>query len=478
MEWLEAGTYTYEDQHPPLARVMGAVGLYLAGARMKEPRDPDKYREGYRLLGYTRHYTRSLYYSRLAMLPLFWVGAATVFIWCRRIAGAGAAVAATLVFTTTPPILAHAGLVTTDMAVTAFTGAAVLCALCWTERPDWRRSILLGVMTGLAMLSKLSALVFLPAGLVAMFAWHLARDRPGFESTCRRALHLAPFGILALGTAALIIWSGYRFSWGWVQFLGRPVPAPAFFNGMQSVWEHQSEGHPAYLLGRRSQTGFFYYYPLVFAVKTPLAMLVLFLISLVLAARRRPAMNIGMPLAFASGVFAVALFSHINIGVRHILPVYIGMAVCCGVAVSRLLRQWRVPSTLTVCALLAWQVASGALQHPDYIAYTNELTGNRPERILADSDLDWDQSMKRLALRLGQLGVHEFTFKIFSAGYMAAGNDFPFFIHDMPDGDRPTPGWNAISITPWKLSGQPRWAEQAVPRERIGRSILLYYFPP
>ena len=151
--------------------------------------------------------------------------------------------------------------------------------------------------------------------------------------------------------------------------------------------------------------------------------------------------------------------------------------MCCGVAVSRLLRHRRNWSTAAVCALLAWQVVSGALQHPDYIAYTNELAGNRPERILADSDLDWDQSMKRLALRLDQLGVHEVTFKLASAGYMAAGNGFPF-IYYMPDGDRPAPGWNAVSITPWKLSGQPRWAETAVPRERIGRSILLYYFPP
>ena len=131
---------------------------------------------------------------------------------------------------------------------------------------------------------------------------------------------------------------------------------------------------------------------------------------------------------------------------------------------------------IALTALLGWQIVSGVLSHPDYIAYTNELAGSRPDRILADSDLDWGQDMGRLAARIFQLGVPEFAFKIASPGYLAAGNDFPRFV-DMPNGDRPRPGWNAVSITPWRITGEPRWAEWAQPRERIGRSILLYYFP-
>jgi hypothetical protein len=128
--------------------------------------------------------------------------------------------------------------------------------------------------------------------------------------------------------------------------------------------------------------------------------------------------------------------------------------------------------------LLLWQVASGALVHPDYIAYTNELAGRHPERILADSDLDWNQGMRGLALRLQELGVRRLTFKIASSGYMIAnGHSFPPYDF-MPDGDTPPVGWNAVSVTEWKLTGQPKWAERVEPTERIRRSIYLYYFPP
>ncbi len=127
---------------------------------------------------------------------------------------------------------------------------------------------------------------------------------------------------------------------------------------------------------------------------------------------------------------------------------------------------------------LLWQIATGTLEHPDYLAYTNELAGSHPERILADSDLDWDQGMRGLALRLQQLGVQDFHFKLNSSGYMIAeGHSFPRY-ELMPDGDEPNHrGWSAVCITAWKLSGQPKWAERIEPTEKIHRSIYLYYFP-
>ncbi len=71
IEWIQNGTYTYEDQHPPLARVTGALGLYLTGSRWT--RNKDMYTEGFLLLGQGKRYSRALFYSRLFMLPFFWV---------------------------------------------------------------------------------------------------------------------------------------------------------------------------------------------------------------------------------------------------------------------------------------------------------------------------------------------------------------------------------------------------------------------
>jgi len=152
IEWIENGTYTYEDQHPPLARVTGALGIYFAGSRWTH--NKDMYDEGFHLLGQNKRYNRALFFSRLFMLPFFWIGAAAVYFWGLRIGGARTAVFSTLLFTTTPTILAHAGLATTDMALTAFVSATLVASLYWTSKPDWRTSAILGLTLGLALLAN------------------------------------------------------------------------------------------------------------------------------------------------------------------------------------------------------------------------------------------------------------------------------------------------------------------------------------
>jgi hypothetical protein len=455
IEWIDGGSYTYEDLHPPLARVLGAAGLHAVGGRWG--RLPEMYDEGYRLVTAGR-YWRNLFYSRLAMLPLFWIGAAVVFLWTRRISSSRAAVLATLIFCTLPPILGHAGLVTTDMALTAFTGAAALSFLRLLDEPRWRNALWFGALTGLAALSKFSALVFLPLAFSGFIALRRGRIAP------RALVRLC---IASLPVAFLVIWAGYRFSLG-------PWPAPAFFSGIRTVMAHNAYGHLSYLLGERSQTGFWYYYPVVLAVKTPVAALALFGAFLWLLSRKRfaSASRSAEALVFAAAILVVGLFSHINIGVRHILPLYLGLAVCCGIAAAHLTPRY----TWAVTALLAWQAIGGAISHPDYIAYTNELAGSRPERILADSDLDWGQGMRRLATRLRELHVKKLSCRLQSLIYLGSGDQFPEIVQ-MPEGDVPPKGWSALSITTWKLTGQPLWADRIAPTERIGKSILLYYIP-
>jgi hypothetical protein len=471
MEWLSAGKYFYEDQHPPLARVMGALGPYLAGERFHS--GPNSYFEGFRILGRDAHYDRTLALGRAGILPFFWIASAVVFLWGRRTAGPPGALAATLLFTTLPPVLAHSGLITTDMAATAWIGAAALASLYWVERPDRRRTIMLGAALGLACLSKFSALLFLPAALLAMHRTQLWRHRRNLAAAC--------------GVALLVIWMGYRFTFAHVEYLHLRLPAPRFFTGLATVWWHNSAGHASYLLGRRSATGFRYYYPVVLAVKTPLAMLLLALGAATAWRRRvlsgqsssgrsssRQSVRLAPALAFCAAILVCALVSRINIGVRHVLPIYVGLAVIGGGFAAAMLQHRAARWILAV--LLVWHVASGALQHPDYLAYTNEIAGSHPENFVADSDLDWGQDMKRLANRLRQAGATEVAFDSFNKTYPTlAGDAFPRILPVNPDG--PGTGWTAVSVSAWKVFGVPQWADRMPPQERIGRSILLWHIP-
>ena len=428
---------------------MGALGPYLAGERWHG--GPDSYREGYRILGRDAHYDRTLALGRAGILPFFWIASAMVFLWGLRTAGPAAAVASTLLFTTLPPVLAHSALITTDMAAAAWIGAAALASLYWADRPDRRRTVLFGVAIGLACLSKFSALLFLPAALLAMHRATLWRNRRSLALAC--------------GVAFVVVWAGYRFSFARVEYLHLRLPAPRFFTGMATLWAHNAAGHASYLLGRTSPSGFWYYYPVVLAIKTPLAFLLL-----AIAGLRRFA----LPALFCAAILVCALASHINIGVRHILPIYAGLAVMGGsVAASMLQRRM---TGWILAALLLWHVASGAIQHPDYLAYTNEIAGSHPENFVADSDLDWGQDMKRLGDRLRLSGATAVTFEPFNKTYPSlAGDAFPQILP--VDADKPATGWNAVSVSTWKIFGVPKWANGRQPQERIGRSILLWYVP-
>ena len=485
LEWLDHGVYRYETQHPPLARVAGALGPYLAGARIHgAARD----QEGVIDLYTGDRYDRNLSLARLGILPFFWLASLVVFVWSRKYFGDLVAVVAAGLFTFLPPVLAHAGLATTDMPLTALVGASFLAGVVWVQTPNPRSSLLFGVCTGLAVLAKFSSLLFLPAAFGAALVWYLGSERPGATQAVRSAMRRTLPFCLAVAAGILVIWAGYRFSYGKVYFTAIKLPAPELFDGIKTVLAHNEHGHPSYLLGMRNDHGWLYYYPVVLAVKTPLAFLALLFFGGAIClkqGRKNPAS--WLPLAFSLGILFVALFSRINIGVRHILPVYMGFSIVAAVGAVRLLEMVRAGgwASWALGLLLFWMAASSVFAHPDYIPYMNELAGTDREKVLIDSDLDWGQDMKRLARRLQEVGAREVAFNPFIIDYLEARHGFPKINPMSPDA--PSPGWNAASLTVMKLDrlglgddlpDLKLWTDGSKPTERLGYTTYLWYFPP
>lgn len=476
MEWLDRGVYRYEAQHPPLARVAAAIGPYLLGARAREATADiaAMYREGLRIYHERGRYDDTLAASRAGILPFFWIACFVVYAWTRRDWGRPTAVVALFFFTMLPPVLAHAGLATTDMALTAFVGAAFLAARLWAEKPDWRTAVVFGVCGALAVLSKFSSLPYFPAAAALSLAWIVGSGRLPAAGLARAAKERLPSFGIAVAVAILVVWAGYRFSFG-------PGPAPELFRGISEVIEHNSVGHRAYLFGEISQNGFLHFYFVVLAVKTPIPFLLFAAAGVFLAIRSRNSDPLAiLPLAFSSAILLVALWSRINIGVRHILPVYIGLSIVAALAVTKVLES-PIASWIraAVGGLLAWLVIGPALAHPDYLAYFNELAGSHPENILVDSDLDWGQDLKRLQRRMQQAGAPVVTFTpLYWADY---AKELPPHVRNDPR--TPFTGWNAVSLTLWKVyrlnlngPGKP-WPDVLPPQEMVGKSIALWYFP-
>ncbi len=476
MEWLDKGKYEWEPQHPPLARVAAALGPYLSGIRSQNTARKiflAMSKEGTAILYSGHHYDRTLALARLGILPFFWIACAVVYWWGRRYFGAAAAVTALFLFSFLPPILAHAGLATTDMALTATMGAAFVMGMVWLERPTPLNGVLLGVAGGLMVLSKFSCLAFFPICAALALGWHLYRERPGWKPLAVAAKDRIPSLALAAVVGVLVIWAGYRFSFGDAGFGHLKLPFPELYAGIRQVQEHNAQGHDSYLLGSLNHSGFWCFYLVGLAVKTPLAFLVLLGAGLFLVRGR-----LRTPLAFSAGILLVGMFSRINIGIRHILPIYIGLSLISAVALLRLLEasETRGKAAIALGLLVLWFAGSSLVAHPDYLPYFNELSGSEPEKILVDSDLDWGQDLKRLATRLRQAGATDVAFDRYIIGDWEKEHGFPR-IHNMLR-DYPSVGWNALSVSFWKETRLVDWPDRIKPQERVGKSILLWYFPP
>ena len=523
MEWLDHGTYRMEDQHPPLARVMVALGPYLSGIRSqgvwdKDPGQAGMYSEGQYIYYAGDHYGLTLVLARLGILPFFWIACLAVYFWAHRFFGTPTAVVSVGLFSFLPAVLAHAGLGTTDMALTAMLGATFVAMLAWLENPTWRLTVLFGVAGGLAVLSKFSVLAFFPAAVAAALLAYLVGGWPGFRGLFEHAKRLALPLVAAGGVAALVVWAGYRFHFGPSIWPGVSLPAPELWSGIRSVMEHNRTGHLAYLLGEHKVFGWWYFFPVVLAVKTPLPFLALAGIGAVVSLARWRQMRGAhlVPLGFTLAILGVGMAGHINVGLRHILPIYMGLAIVAAVGTVRLYewarggswietvlailynRGWvaqqllalpgkRAPrstwANITLLVLVSWFALTSLAAHPDYLPYFNFIAGDQPERIVADSDLDWGQDMTRLGTRLRELGAASVTFQPLVFDFYDRRGLPPI---NFGSPLAPAPGWNAVSITLWKVMrmgvNPPNtpWPDRTTlkPVERVGKGMLLYYLPP
>jgi hypothetical protein len=485
LQWLDQGIYEYEYQHPPLTRIMVALGPYLAGARSN--RQNEMTIEGATILYGGSQYEKRLALSRAGNLPFFWLAAWMTFLWGRKILGAMGAVFAVLIFTLIPTVLAHSGLSTTDIGVTACFAAAAYATVRLVEEPSLRTGLWLGVALGLVILSKFSALVYYPVAAAFALAIWIYTAWPSWNGLKAIFVQRLPWLVAASILSFFVIWAGYRFSFGKAPGIYFRVPFPELYSGIKAVADHNHKGHLSYLLGELKMHGWWAFFPILLGVKLPLAMLGLLLAGL----WRRPARGAAdwpfyLAIAVPAAILAVAMAARINIGLRHILPAFPFLAVIAAAGAVWLLRsgsERRWALGIWPGALL-WLCVSSVAAHPDYLAYFNLLAGDEPERIAVDSDLDWGQDIQRLGKRLQELNASFVTFTPTITSSLVA-HGFP--PHQNSDIESPAPGWNAVQLSEWKLyrmglqMHKPNvkvWPSRIKPVERVGKSILLYYIPP
>ncbi len=475
MEWLERGTYFGEPQHPPLARIATALGPYLAGSRLSK-NDIGLVEQGNVIL-HSGPYERMLALSRAGVLPFFLISIVVVWAYARFLGGELAGVLAALLYSNLPPVLAHAGLSTTDMAVTCGIAAALMLLQRWLVAPTRLNAALLGLATAVALTSKFSSVLFLAVGGLVII----------LMTNPRRFTHAA----IAIAVCVVAVWAVYRFSFAkpesthlyllaawtdahpsllWIKphLEHTPLPLTGLIAGVIQTAMHNAAGHEAFLLGQYRANGWWYYFPVALAVKTTIVFLLIAIASPFIIRKR----NALAPFVAALAILVACMPVKINIGIRHVLPMYPLLAVSGGCALAMLWPRWR----MIVIAVLAIEVFVSARAHPDYLAYFNAFAGKHPERILLDSNLDWGQDLLRLERRTHELKIEALRFSYFGTADLAQ--------HDLPPllplvHDRAPSGWFAISesnLGSREYGSNFPWTAR-YPYERVGKSIRLYRVP-
>jgi 4-amino-4-deoxy-L-arabinose transferase-like glycosyltransferase len=512
MEWLQQGSWELHPENPPVARVAVALLPHLAGLRL--PAEGPIHQRGLDVLYDGGDYARNLALSRAGALPFFLLAALVVWRWALSLGGPRAALLAVLAFCTLPPVLAHAGLATTDMAFAATFALALWSLWRWLEAPSTLRSLGAGAGLGLALATKFSTLVFFPPCALVLLGAHLLVRRPREQPAAWVRAALA-----GLAVCGLVVWGCYRFSFGapsagaggevavqrgLPSFLADVLlPAPEAARGVAMLRSHVRTGHDAYLLERVSADGFAAFYPVAVAVKTPLAFLILGFAGaagLLLAALRRepPGWPALAPAAAAAAILAVAIFSTINIGLRHVLAVYPVLAVSLGVGVDDLFERSeggarRLLAT-GVALLFGSQLLVATVVRPDYLGWFNALAGREPGRVLVDSDLDWGQDVLQLERFCAAEQVPLLNVALFGNARLCE-HRLPE-LRWLPPGE-PVTGWVAVSEMyyrdRWRRSyadpcerrravryeqpGGYAWLNEIEPVARVGSSIRIYLLP-
>jgi hypothetical protein len=409
---LLTGELRLIKDHPPLPRFLTALPLLAFNPKVpleheswqKRPKGPgDRFDFGHQFFYVANdNADRMLFWSRFPTVLLSMLLGVLVYKWAKELYGNTAGLLALFLYSFEPNIIAHSRLTKNDLILTLFIFSTLYQLWQFCNTRSSKSLILTGITLGLSLLSKFSAIMLLP--MIFLLVWLVpGTDMPDprhdpsvLNSTVRKAgkrlgvsfLTVSLMFMIAMGLVLVCYGSQWKL----------------FVEGLlNAVFYHQA-WHHAFLLGSHSTEGWWYYFPMAFLLKTPIPLLIFIMVAFLFSSYRKDRAEYF--LLVPAGIFTfVAMLGHINIGLRHILPVYPFLIVLAG-SVTRI-RPTR-PWFFVICliGLTAWNLFSTLSIFPSYLAYFNEFVGPKKGYLmLVDSNLDWGQDLKRLKRFLDEKGI-------------------------------------------------------------------------
>jgi len=496
---LTQKNYSLNPEHPPLVKVLSALAilkskpvLNLSPEFLKKSKDfyYDNRREGFleaEKFVYIDNDAKKLF--NLARLPnIFITLTLTVFTYfsLSRIFNKKVALLTSFFLALHPNILAHGRLVTTDIGVTLGFLLSAYTLYRYTQEANLKWAIASGLSVGMANACKFSALSLWP--ILILYLLYFAKKE--------KIKNL----LAGLDTALLFLWLTYGFQVGFPQGTPGTIPSPPYFayelkllplpllsfylKGVFLVIRESITGRPAYLLGRIFENGTPFYFPLAWLFKTPLLEILLVCLGIFFLLKKfkkkeykkEELKKLWFFLPYLLFGFST-LFSRINIGIRHILPLEVPLLFLASFGLLNLAKLFREKENTLLALGLSLFLLSSLRGFPNYIAYFNELIPQtKTQNFLLDSNLDWGQDLYRLKDYLHKTGQNSLTLYV---GYSWHKKAFDYLKLNYSNIEN-FPGTGIVIINVGALnrlyypSTDLSWLKNYQPRVKIGASLYLY----
>jgi hypothetical protein len=427
LSYVETGTIKANPQHPPLLKELSGLTLLAAGIRLPDVPAVDEMKTGAvgtEYVGGSALLTaagpaRVLFWARLPFILIATAAGLLLFAWGHQLMGDLAALCALFLYAVSPTILAHSYLVTTDVGLAAFTLLFFFALWNYLRYPSWARMVCCGVALGCALASKFSAVALPPIAALLMLAslrWPVPR-LPGspvaFWEAPRKSgkASAQPFGITLLrcslaflmicAVAAVVVEACYFF----------PSKVFAYVDGWRRVNADHNTNYFVVIAGQLGKHALDYF-ALVWALKEPLAALILVVLGAFALWRTK---TVGVLAKLFLILPPMVLFAGYSVGaddfgIRYLIPVLPFAYLIGGLGLASLIERRALWSRAVAAVLCLWLVVGAVAIYPDHLAYFNEiacLPDNAGEITAAggwrcgplwfdDHNVDWGQGLVQL----------------------------------------------------------------------------------
>jgi len=497
--FLESGDAEWLILNPPLQRSLAALPLLFQSVEFDAPtpeKTADFWHRGHGFMASNLENYHGIFMSARSMVCLLSCFAGLlVYTLGRQVLGAGGGLVSLFFYSLSPAVLAHGGLVTTDLSA-AVAGLAMITGIIhYRSKQSLPALIPAGLGFSLVFITKFNALIFLPIGMF-LLALPKRVEEEGQESNGpkNRAIDI----LVVLAISWLVLCASYLFQGlftkpsdlcpessllGFINvlpdWLRLPAPA-AYLKAMDLQLADVLGDQSVYLFGKRGPS--FWYFPACLLFKASLPMLVLFITGL-FTCNRKTLYFVVLPGLFF--FIVMGLITKKQMGLRMVLPALPFMFVIGGCAAARLWKRaykgWKRNIVAVLLGLaLAWHFAFALLSYPHYIGAFNELAGgpclpHHGHRFLADSNLDWGQDWIRLARWQDKNNVDNL-----SLAYFGIVDPALYGVEYEPDDCELKPGHLAVSanlvlgLDPYVKRKCYTVLKKRGPDEKIGTSVWIY----